>query len=99
MRWGLLGMGLLVAGCNIGGDNCPEPNPLNFLKSGTYASPGGAPIDWHCTQGCSVVFPPHEGVADLELELKIEEDVAIIRYIRDGKQIVERWAITGRTQN
>lgn len=97
MRWTLVAMVLALAGClETGGGSCPEPKEYQFFESGSYSSPGGAPSDYYCNDNCGAVFSPHEGVTDLKLELNVEQNAAIIRYMRDGKEIVEKWKVTSR---
>jgi hypothetical protein len=96
MRIAIALMALALTACELDGGSCPEPQPLDYFASGTFHAPGGDPIDYYCTSGCSAVFTPHDGVDDLEMELDMEASVAIIRYVAGGQQIEERWTITRR---
>lgn len=95
-----LWLGLASSGCIGGtpGGDCPEVEPLRLFQSGTYLSEGGKTKDWYCDErtSCGVVFPPHDGATDLELEIAFSDKRVTIHYLRDGKRIEERWHITGR---
>ncbi len=88
----LLLVGLVLAACSSGG-TCPELRLTGLIASGEYEADSGGAESRYCAKDCDVVFPPHDGVHDLKLEVDLDGESVEIIYMRDGKRVVERWRI------
>lgn len=75
--------------CALGGcgglGSCPETTGGNFV-AGNYRVTGNG-----------VALYPAAGIAQKDLALDLQAKAVTIRYVRDGKSVVERWQIKSTT--
>ena len=92
-------LALSLVACGDDGGSCPPVDQeQEYLASGDYVSEGGEPRNWYCSEldPCEAVFPPHQDVSPIDMEMDLAAGRVIMRYERDGQTVVERWRITRR---